>query len=246
MTALIDGDIVMYRLCWTVDPDTSLTYVKTHVDNYMKQLLDKVECSEYIGILGIHGSNNVKYLVAPDYKRGRPTEKPPHWNLVMNYLITKWGFTCVSGCETDDAIAYCAAHLKDYIVVSADKDLLQIPGKHFVMGVLRKGKVIREDKKITVTAEEGYKKYLCQLLSGDSVDNVKGVPGIGPKTALKIVEESENIIETIDQKYQEAFGINWQTELTINSILLKIDSDYARAVGFVLPAPVFYKNINDY
>lgn len=254
LTAIIDGDILMYRICFTVDPDAELYVVKNHCNQYMKSLLDRVGCSHYIAILGIHGSNNTKYNIFPEYKRGRPTDKPPHWNVVMNYLISEWGFTCISGCEVDDAVRYCYEQTpagEQAIIVSADKDLLQIPGNHFVMGVMRKGKIVREDKTIQISHLEGERKFYQMMLTGDMTDNVKGIYGIGPKKAEKILESTSNPAEmrfvTIAQ-YMKAYEseIEWMTQFAINETLLRVNGQYAREVGFERPEPVFYKDIQGY
>ena len=236
----------MYRLCWTVDPLASIYVVHSHIDKYMMQLLEKTESSHYIGILGINGSANPKYLIAPDYKKGRPVDKPPHWTIVLNYLISKWKFVPIAACETDDAIALCANHLDNALVVSADKDLLQIAGKHFIMGVQRKGETIREDKFKTVTVDEATFNYYKQLLMGDAVDNVKGLHGIGEKTATKLLEgksleEMKQIVEEQYAKYHD----NWKEVLEVTKALILINPFNAVNAGFICPEPILhnYKNI---
>lgn len=242
LTAIVDGDILLYRICFSIDPDATLYLVKSHCDQYLKNLFSKVGCTHYIGIIGIHGSNNPKYKIAPDYKRGRPTEKPPHWNTVVNYLISKWGFTPISGCETDDAVALCAERLDNTIVVSSDKDLLQIPGKHFVMGVMRKGKIVREDKIINVTDEQARKQFYIQMLTGDVVDNVSAIYGIGPKKAEKLLDGKIDMEEVLIEQYKKAFGDSGTIKLAINANLLSVDSVFAIQAGFEVPKPIEYKS----
>lgn len=250
--ALIDGDILMYRICYTLTIDADMRVLKNYVNAYIRSLLDKVECSHYIGILGIHGSNNTKYTIFPDYKRGRPFQKPPHWNEVMNYLISGWGFTCISGCETDDALRYCQEHNsidEDSIIVSSDKDLLQVPGKHFVMGVLRKGKMVREDKKTEININEGELRFYRQMLTGDMVDNVRGIDGIGPKTAEKLIPHNTDPVAariTVLNEYSRVYGEDWQNTFIKNEVLLRVNGAYAEVVGFERPEPVFYKDLTDY
>ena len=244
LTAIVDGDIILYRICFTVDPEAELYVVKSHCDKYIESLFQRVGNTHYIGIIGIHGSNNPKYIVAPDYKRGRPTDKPPHWNTVMNYLMSKYGFVAISGCETDDAVALCASEIENSIVVSSDKDLLQIEGEHFVMGVMRKGKIVREDKRITVTYEDSIRNYYTQMLTGDVVDNVTAIYGIGPKKAEKLLKDCkiqpEMAVVVLDQ-YRKAFGPNWEEKYMMNAVLLQVNPKYADNAGFVVPEPIEYK-----
>mgnify|MGYP003114164935 FL=1 len=66
------------------------------------------------------------------------------------------------------------------ILVSTDKDLLQIPGLHYNPN--------KPDEGITeVTEEDGEYNHLFQTLTGDLVDGYSGCPGVGPKTALRIL-----------------------------------------------------------
>jgi DNA polymerase I len=252
LTGLVDGDIAMYRICYTVDPLADLRVVKNHVNTYLRSLLDRAKCSHYIGILGIHGGNNVKYNIFPEYKRGRPTEKPPHWNVVMNYMISEWGFVPISGCETDDAIAYCSLMRQtgeDCVVISSDKDLLQIPGRHFVMGVMRKGKIVREDKTIFINLTAAERQFYTQMLTGDIVDNVKTIHGIGPKTAEKLLKNCNDHLEMriiVAKEYEKAFGDEWKAKYAVAETLLRVNPEYARLVGFERPKPIFFKDTQEY
>lgn len=246
-TAIIDGDILMYRICFTVDPYAELRTVKSHCDTYMKSLLEKVSCNQYIALLGIHGSNNTKYDIFPEYKRGRPVDKPPHWMNVMNYLISKWGFTCISGCEVDDAVRFCyetTPASEQAVIVSSDKDLLQIPGNHFVMGVSRKGKIVRKDEVRKVQNIEGERKFYQMMLTGDMTDNVRGIYGIGPKTAERMLAPATEVVEfryIVMDQYKRAFREEWEEKFAITETLLRVNGDYARVVGFERPRPVPYK-----
>jgi hypothetical protein len=242
----------MYRICYTVDPLADLRVVKNHVNAYLRNLLERSGCSHYIGILGIHGGNNIKYNIFPEYKRGRPTEKPPHWNVVMNYMISEWGFVPISGCETDDALAYCSLHRQageDCVIISSDKDLLQIPGRHFVMGVMRKGKVVREDKVKMISFLDSERQFYTQMLTGDIVDNVKTIYGIGPKTAEKLLTycvDNVQMRETVINEYKKAFGDEWNTKFAVAETLLRVNPEYAEVVGFERPKPIFFKDTQEY
>lgn len=243
LTAIIDGDIILYRICYTVDPEAELYVVKSHCDKYIESLLERVGCTHYIGIIGIHGSNNLKYAIFPEYKKGRPTEKPPHWNIVVNYLVSRYGFVPISGCETDDAVALCAEGLNNTIIVSSDKDLLQIKGDHFVMGVMRKGKVVREDKKISISFDEAIKNFYIQMLTGDVVDNVTAIYGIGPSRAAKLLKDKTKteMHDIVREQYKKAFGENSETMWVRNSLLLSVAPGYAHQAGFEIPNPIEYK-----
>lgn len=79
------------------------------------------------------------------------------------------------------------------VLYSEDKDLRQIPGFHV-------GKVGLE----TVTEEEGELFFMTQILTGDSVDNYPGCPGIGPVKAGRLLEASTDHWPTIVEAYTKA------------------------------------------
>ncbi|HAJ02528.1 MAG TPA: DNA polymerase I, partial [Brevundimonas sp.] len=93
----------------------------------------------------------------------------------------------------DDLIATYACKARDAggetVIVSSDKDLMQLIGGGVVMWDPMKDRVLAEDavmEKFGVTPD---KMIDLQALVGDSVDNVPGAPGIGPKTAAQLLDE---------------------------------------------------------
>lgn len=118
-----------------------------------------------------------------------------------------------SGHEADDCIASLASHFsgqRPVIIVSGDKDLKQCLGPDVIMW----DPGAKEEKIITAhdfEEEEGVSPSQwpdVQALTGDSSDNIPGVPGIGPKTARQIfetcksLEEIEARINSLPEKIQ--------------------------------------------
>jgi 5'-3' exonuclease len=87
------------------------------------------------------------------------------------------------------------------IICGIDKDLLQIPGRHYRWPIYRYGKVIRESEHLTITEEEGWRNYFTQMLTGDSSDNIIGVEGIGIKKAAKLLSDVHTEQEMYDLVY---------------------------------------------
>ena len=97
----------------------------------------------------------------------------------------------VPGFEADDIIATLADRLRDedveIFMVSRDKDLDQLVGPHVVLYDPMKDETFDA---ASIEARKGYppdKAVEVQTLTGDSTDNVPGVPGVGPKTAAKLI-----------------------------------------------------------
>lgn len=136
------------------------------------------------------------------YKANR---KPNKWvNMVRKYVL-EMGFAQVDDeWEADDLIKDRAVELgvDKYVICTVDKDLKQIPGIHF--DYYRPRLTDSDGKPMfdqwgnrmlapcrglsIVTEEEADRFFWTQMLTGDSTDNIKGIPGIGPKKAEKLLD----------------------------------------------------------
>ncbi|HOJ49862.1 MAG TPA: DNA polymerase I [Spirochaetota bacterium] len=147
------------------------------------------------------------------YKANRPPV-PDELKAQINYLIEIINNSNIpmiykDGYEADDVIGSIAkkiANNENVYILTSDKDLLQLVDKN--ISILKPQKNITDIKKIGV--EEVYQEigvYPNQIpdylgLIGDSSDNIPGVKGIGPKTAVALLQEYktiENIYENIDK-----------------------------------------------
>ena len=148
-----------------------------------------------------------------DYKAGRV--KPPEDFYAqipaLRELIEAlgWYFCEIDGYEADDIIGTLARQVDDdweMVIISSDLDMLQVVGERVKMYRLIKG--FSELEEIDVKAiEEKYgikKEQFLDLkaLKGDASDNIPGVPGVGEKSAVKLLNEYgtlENIYNNIDE-----------------------------------------------
>lgn len=101
------------------------------------------------------------------------------------------------GLEADDLLGYAAqkgvAEGYDVVLVSGDKDLMQLVGEGITLFDPLKEKYIdSEGVKEKFGVEPGRVVEMLGLM-GDQSDNIPGVPGVGPKTALKLLEEYGDI-----------------------------------------------------
>ncbi len=144
-----------------------------------------------------HSEKTFRNDLYPEYKANRP---PPPEDLVPQFPLVReatraFGVHCVElpGYEADDLIATYACMARDAggeaVIVSSDKDLMQLIGPSVVMWDPMKDRRLAEEavfEKFGVTPD---KVIEVQALIGDSVDNVPGAPGIGPKTAAQLIGE---------------------------------------------------------
>jgi len=176
MKALIDADIVAYRVACTCQEDDAQDFVFARLEDLVDSILVNTEATEYR--LFLTGKDNFRYTIYPEYKAHRPKEKPFWLEAARQYLIATFNAEVIDGQEADDAMGIYQT--EDTIICSIDKDLLMIPGRHYNFV---------KDEFITVTEESGIRHFYIQCLTGDRADNIKGIEKIGPKKAEKLLAE---------------------------------------------------------
>jgi hypothetical protein len=121
-----------------------------------------------------------KIATIQPYKGNRTNfEKPVHWRMLRDWLLEK-PYTIVSeGEEADDVVS--RAMMEGHVGASNDKDLDNTPGWHYNFN---------KKEKYYVTEQEAIRNFYRQCLTGDTVDNIPGLKGIGPAKANNILGES--------------------------------------------------------
>jgi DNA polymerase-1 len=131
-----------------------------------------------------------------EYKANRsapPDDLIPQFGLIRE-ATRAFGLPCIEmeGFEADDLIATYARLARetgsDTTIVSSDKDLMQLVGPTVLMYDPMKDRRIGIPEVIEKWGVPPEKMIDLQAMTGDSVDNVPGIPGIGPKTAAQLLE----------------------------------------------------------
>ena len=180
LPVLVDADIISYQVGFSKEVTSEATALaKTRdVVDYIKHNCQQDDVEQYTFYLTGKGNFRNDYAVTAQYKANRQgRDKPEYLDLIKGYLRLEYDAIVTEGRECDDAIATHAASL-DYncIAASIDKDFLQIPCWHFNF---RRGEWYKP------TEWEGLQFFYSQILTGDSVDNIIGLKGIGPVKAEK-------------------------------------------------------------
>lgn len=179
MKALIDGDIIRYSVGFAAEGEpleNCLHSVKLMIEN----VKNKTGATDYQVYLTGKGNFREKVATTKPYKGNRDaSHKPTFFNEITEYLINVHGAVVVDGMEADDAmgIAQCQ-DVSDTCIASIDKDMDMIPGWHYNW---------RKDSLYWIDDNTALRFFYKQLLTGDPTDNIQGVPGIGPKSAEKIL-----------------------------------------------------------
>jgi DNA polymerase-1 len=179
--ALMDGDIYAFRVACTTENDNEAIAVY-RVNEMIENTLAEVEASEYK--LFFTSPDNFRKHIYPEYKANRTATKPKHLQFLRDYLVESWQGTVAEKMEADDYLGI--NQHESSIICSIDKDLLQVPGKHYNF-------VKKEFYEVDV--ETGSRNFYTQLLTGDTSDNIKGIAGIGPVKAKKALAEATNEYE---------------------------------------------------
>lgn len=155
------------------------------IKTVLEALWERHEPSGVSLFLTGEGNFRERVAVTKPYKGNRDaTHKPVYYKEAGDYLVNHWNAVTIDGYEADDAIGWASTDLgSKCIIVSTDKDLDQLPGWHYnwVKG-----------EGYSVTRKMADWMFYTQLLTGDPVDNVPGISGVGIKTAQQILEGSKN------------------------------------------------------
>lgn len=201
---LIDGNSIIYRAFFAMPPLTNSSGLHTNaVYGFTNMLLRLIheEQPSHILVAFDAGKVTFRHEGYQDYKGGRdktPPELSEQFPL-MRELLESFGIAWfeLPGYEADDIIGTLTKQAeesgREVLVVTGDKDMLQVVSDRVKVALTRKG-VSEVEPYGPKEIEERYGLKPEQIidlkgLMGDTSDNIPGVPGIGEKTALKLLHQ---------------------------------------------------------
>ncbi len=170
-------------------------------DDYITNILNVTEATDYIGFFG--GSSKSRKDIYPEYKANRKDLEPlKNLPQMKTYLGDKWNFVFLLGYEyeTDDFVASFVKQTPNSFIISPDKDLLGLVGNHYNP---------RKNEWVYVAGSTAENNFWCSMITGDTSDNIKGIPGKGIKYAENLIKEDEEgtpYQSLILQEYVNYFG----------------------------------------
>lgn len=219
------ADIIVYR-CGLADrtQEEPLEYTLHTVKNVLASILEQFEPSDRTRIL-LQGKGNYRDRVATiqPYKGNRdPSKRPVYFDEIRQYLSEYHGAELIHGMETDDAIGIEQWSNKDRstCIVSIDKDLDCIPGYHYnwVKG-----------EHYYVDLDTANRKFWTQVLTGDTTDNIQGIPKVGPKTAEKLLAgkgDWASMGVAVKDAYRAKFGSQAELHFRETATLIWIQREH--------------------
>jgi len=244
---LLDGHSLSYRAFFALP--TSLATTSGQVTNAVygfTSMLIKLLAEERPDLIAVAfdvGRPTVRLEKYAEYKAGRaetPDEFRQQLGLIVEVLETlRIPVIGIEGHEADDAIATLALRALDrgieVVIVTADRDFFQLvrPGLTVMFNVKGISDIRRYDVD-AVTERFGLPpaKYLDYVaLKGDASDNIPGVPGVGEKTASKLVQDFgsvEELLRRTDElkkgKLKESIEAAGE-QLALNKELAELNTD---------------------
>ncbi|EAX47993.1 DNA polymerase I [Thermosinus carboxydivorans Nor1] len=232
---IIDGSSLMHRAFYALPPLTTAAGLYTNAVYGFTTMLVKLLSDNKPDLIAVafdKGRETFRSQVYAEYKSHRqatPGELSEQFALVHEVLAA-FGIPVLEkpGYEADDIIGTLAAQASrqdyDVFIVTGDRDALQLIGPRTKVMLTRKG--ISETELVDINVlQEKYGLLPEQItdlkgLMGDASDNIPGVPGIGEKTAGKLLREFgsvENLLANIDKvsgkKLQESLRANAELAL---------------------------------
>jgi 5'-3' exonuclease len=214
MIALIDADIVNYRIGFTTELE-DVGIARWRCDEMVKGILTDVNATEYKLYLSDNKENNFRFALCPKYKANRKQAKPKWHEEIKEHLVKEWDACFAYGMEADDALGIAQTSFgKESVICSIDKDLRQIAGNHY--------NFVKKEY-YEISEREGLRYFYAQLLIGDVSDNISGCRGIGPIKAEKSLPTHYNggaeLFRTVFGLYRKIHK-DWSELDILNHLLL--------------------------
>ncbi|MBN1433714.1 DNA polymerase I [Candidatus Fermentibacterales bacterium] len=211
---LVDAPGLLYRGHFALArdpltaPDGTVTSGVHHLFDETCSLLEQ-HSPDRFALVFDYPAPSFRSRIYPEYKANRPPAPPEivSQGQIARRLCRALGFPCIEreGFEADDLIASLASQAlglgdgSSVLIVSSDKDLLQLLDERGSVVVLqpgRPGRPVREVRSVDVPDLMGVRAdQIVDFLSltGDSSDNVPGARGIGPGTASALLAEHDTL-----------------------------------------------------
>lgn len=247
---LVDGSGYIFRAYHALPPLTRPDGVAVGAVYGFTSMLHKLReqyAKDHLVVIFDASRISFRQEIFPNYKANRP--EPPE-DLIPQFALVReatkaLGIPAIEmqGFEADDIIAsYAEAAVKqgmETTIISSDKDLMQLIQPGVKMLDPMKQKAIGSAEVMEKFGVPPEKVIEVQALIGDSVDNVPGVPGIGPKTAAELIGHYgtlEVLLSRLDeikqpkrrealQLYADAARMSYQLVMLKRDIALPVPID---------------------
>ena len=227
---VIDGSSLIHRAFFALPPLMTKQGLHTGavygLCNMLLKLLGDLQ-PKYMAVAFDKSRKTFRTEMYAAYKGQRkptPSELSEQFPLAMKVLGTMGIPTLeLDNYEADDIIGTFAKHAPEaveVVIVTGDRDELQLVDKRTKVYYTKRGISdiqIFDEEEFAANYEGLVPQQLIDLkgLMGDTSDNIPGVPGVGPKTALKLIKEYGDV-ETVLENIDKVSGKSLKTKLEEN------------------------------
>jgi DNA polymerase-1 len=201
---LIDGSSYIYRAFYAIRNLSNSKGLPTNAVYGFTRMLMKIideKKPDYVAVAFDTKGPTVRHDLYPNYKANRP-EMPDDLQPQIPYIkkmVGGFGIPKIEmqGIEADDILGTLSRigdeKGLDVTIVTGDKDLLQLVGEHVKVYDTMKEEVYGEEEVLARFGVEPGRLIEVMALMGDSSDNIPGIPGVGQKTAMKLIKEHHDM-----------------------------------------------------
>lgn len=200
-----------------------LSHALHNAKTTIRHCLEQCDLSEFDLVICLSGGGDTfrhRLATTRPYKGNRKAEhRPTYEKDIRDFLKATYQCKVAEDEEADDlmAIGQTTEGPENSIIITLDKDLDQVPGLKYNW---------MHDARYNVTPEQAIYNFHMQLLTGDSTDNIPGLPGIGPGKAAKALhglEEANDQLAEVARMYQIHAGVeDWKEYMLEQGRLLWI------------------------
>lgn len=228
---ILDGNSLLYRAFYAMPALTNSEGIYTNAvygfTNMLFKMIEDIE-PDYIVTAFDRAAPTFRHVEYDEYKAGRkkmPDELGMQFPIVKD-LLQKMAINIfeIDGYEADDLIGTLSVFAEknniEVYIVTGDKDALQLATDNVKIVINKKGMTEKEvyDKNRMIEEFGVTPKQFIDVkgLMGDKSDNIPGVPGVGEKTAFKLIKEYGSI-ENLLQNLENVSGKKLKENLIENS-----------------------------
>ena len=264
---LVDGSGYIFRAFYALPPisrsdNLPVGAVYGFCNMLLKLLNERHNPNEIIAVVFDKARKNFRNEIYPEYKANRsetPEELVPQFAYIRK-AVEAFNIASIeqANYEADDLIATYATQAEangDKVVIySSDKDLMQLMTPNIRIHDPLKNKDVDEGTVFQKFGVQPSKVIEVQALIGDSVDNIPGVKGIGPKTAAELITKYgtvENLIENArnikqDKRRQMIMDGAENAKISKKLATLKRDVPVEFALSSIVNCPVEKNKIMEF
>ena len=180
---------------------------------------------------GRTGLTKVNRLVGYEDLEDQAESMKRNFNGLIKYLeLLPVDLCYIDYIEADDIMAYAARHIfkKEVLIVSSDKDFLQLVDDRISVYLPTKKKMMYKDDVKELYGVPSKNLVYYRIFDGDKSDNIPGVKGIGPKTLINKLDflQSDGLtLDTLLERVSQLDDEKLKTKILDNTDTLKLNYD---------------------